>query len=257
MSESDNRNIENESERHIAVLTARIESVNKEMQLLAYAISHDLRTPLRAIDGFAHIIEEDYGSLLPQEGRVFFSRIRDNAERMGQMIDGLLSFSRLGDCPLEIASVDTVTLVRQLVEEKRAEFGNRNIDVRIGSLPSCQADPNLLRQAFLDLFSNAIKYTRTRDFAIIEISGNSDDRETIFQVKDNGVGFNLNYATKLFTVFQRFHPAADYEGVGIGLARTQRIVKRHGGRIWAESAPDKGAAFYFSIGMLTPNKDGK
>jgi light-regulated signal transduction histidine kinase (bacteriophytochrome) len=210
-----------------------------------------LRAPLRAIDGFSRILLEDYTAELPDEAQRYFQLVRDNTQQMGHLVDGLLAFARQGRQSLSKRTVDSAELVRQCLDELRDQQAGRQIAIGIGELPSCQADPALLRQVWANLLANALKYTRHRDRAVIEIGSRSEGGEVIYFVKDNGAGFDMRYSNKLFRVFQRMHRAEDYEGTGVGLALAQRIVHRHGGRIWAEAAVDQGATFFFTLGEGT------
>lgn len=221
-----------------------LEAANKELGAFSYSVSHDLRAPLRAMDGFARILVEDYGPHLDPQAQRYLHLVRDNARQMGQLVDDLLGFSRLGRQPLKKQPVAPGELVRQALAELREEQEERGIELKIGELPPCQADPALLRQVFVNLLSNALKYTRDREKAVIEVGW----REGAYFVRDNGTGFDMRYAHKLFGVFQRLHRAEEYEGTGVGLAIVQRIVHRHNGRVWAEAELDKGATFYFTIG---------
>ncbi len=234
-------------ERQLRQYGEQLEAANKELEAFAYSVSHDLRAPLRAVDGFSQAVLEDYGPQLPPEGRHYLESVRNGAQRMGQLIDDLLTFSRLSRQPLEKRTVNSAALVREVLEDLRALQLNRRVDIRIAELPSCKADPALLKQVWVNLLSNALKYTRTRDLAVIEVAGRTDGSETMFWVRDNGAGFDMQYAHKLFGVFQRLHRADEYEGTGVGLAIVQRVVHRHGGRVWAEGAADRGATFYFTL----------
>jgi light-regulated signal transduction histidine kinase (bacteriophytochrome) len=189
---------------------------------------------------------EDYGPQLPEEGQRYLRTIRAGAQRMGALVDDLLTFSRLSRQPLSKTKVAMANLVRSAVEELAAQREGRNVEVRLGELPPCLGDSALLKQVWLNLISNAQKYTRRRDVAVIEI-GATGDQPTVYHVFDNGTGFDMQYAPKLFGVFQRLHRMEDYEGTGVGLAMVQRIVQRHGGRVWAEAAVDRGAKFFFSV----------
>ena len=231
--------------------TTQLEASNRELEAFSYSVSHDLRAPLRAIDGFSRILLEEYAPQLPGEARHYLQMTRQNSQQMGQLIDGMLTYSRLGRQALQKRPVAPADLVCQAWENLRAARADRHVEIQIGQLPLCQGDPILLEQVFLNLLDNALKFTRGREVARIEVGCEGDDRQPdgcIYFVKDNGVGFDMQYAHKLFGVFQRLHRAEDYEGTGIGLAIVQRIVHRHGGRVWAEAQPDKGAAFYFTLG---------
>jgi light-regulated signal transduction histidine kinase (bacteriophytochrome) len=206
-----------------------------------------LRAPLRALDGFAQAVIEDYGPQLPEPGRGRLQAIRKTAERMGKLIDDLLAFAQFSRQPLNKRAVETEKLVRGALGELSSEQSGRPIEVRVGELPPCQGDPALLKQVWVNLLSNALKYTRGREPTVIEIGCLREKGENVFFVRDNGTGFDMQYAGKLFGVFQRMHRADEFEGTGVGLAIGQRIVRRHGGRIWAEAAVDRGATFYFTL----------
>ncbi len=239
-------------EQRVVERTAQLEAANKELEAFSYSVSHDLRAPLRAIDGFAQALLEDYGPSLPEQGQHYVQTIRAGAQRMGELIDDLLLFARLSRQPLNKASVDTAKLVRDTlkeldVESEWREREGRRIEVQFGELPPCQGDRALLKQVWTNLLANALKYSRRRDPAVVEIGNASKEGETVYFVRDNGTGFDMKYAPKLFGVFQRLHRAEEFEGTGVGLAIVQRIVHRHGGRVWAEAAVDRGAAFYFTL----------
>ena len=234
-------------EHRVADRTAELEAANKELESFSYSVSHDLRAPLRAVDGFSQAVLEEYGTQLPEEGRRDLQTIRQGAQRMGVLIDDLLTFSRLSRTPLKKQKVNTGILVRQVLEGMHSEQEGRQIEIRIADLPACQGDPALLRQAWINLLSNALKYTRHRQAAVIEIDCQVEHSEIVYFVKDNGVGFDMRYLHKLFGVFQRLHRADEFEGTGVGLAIVQRVIHRHGGRVWAKAAPDRGATFYFTL----------
>ncbi len=236
-----------ELEQRVAERTAQLESANRELEAFSYSVSHDLRAPLRAADGFSQAVLEDYGPLLPEDGKRYLQTIRSSAQRMGALIDDLLAFSRLSRLPLARQPVNTNALVRDVLGDLRAACGKRQIEFKAGDLPACEGDPALLRQVWLNLISNAVKYTGKRMTAIVETGCQTQDSQQVFYVRDNGTGFDMRYAGKLFGVFQRLHRAEDYEGTGVGLAIVQRIIHRHGGRIWAEAALDRGATFYFTL----------
>ncbi len=236
-----------EKETQLREHTKQLEMANQELEAFSYSVSHDLRSPLRAIDGFARILSEEHAVQLSPEAQRYLRLVRANTRQMGHLIDDLLTFSRLGRQPLHKQTVAPATLIRQSLENLRAEQGGRKIEIVIGELPNCQADPALLTQVWLNLLSNAIKFTRKREKAVIEIGGEEKANQRIYFVKDNGVGFDMEYANKLFGVFQRLHRTEEFEGTGVGLAIVQRVVLRHGGRVWAEGAAGKGAVFYFSL----------
>jgi PAS domain S-box-containing protein len=234
-------------EQRVAERTAELETANKELEAFSYSVSHDLRAPLRAVDGFSQVVLEDYGAQLPEEGRRDLETIRRGAQSMGVLIDDLLTFSRLSRIPLKKQEVDTGLLVRSVLGGLHAERKGRQIEIRILELPSCQADPALLRQAWINLLSNALKYTRHRQPGVIDIGCKLEQGESVYYVRDNGAGFDMQYGHKLFGVFQRLHGKDEFEGTGVGLAIVQRIIHRHGGRVWAEAALDRGATFSFTL----------
>ncbi len=236
-----------ELERRVIERTAQLEAANKELEAFSYSVSHDLRAPLRAINGFAGIVMEDFSSQLPEEGKRHLERIRNGGKRMGELIDDLLAFSRLSRQSVNRQTVDTVKLVQNTLDELKPQQDGRRIEIKIGELPACHGDPALLKQVWVNLISNAIKYTRGREPAIVEIGCARENGENIFFVRDNGTGFDMQYAHKLFGVFQRLHRADEFEGTGVGLAIVQRIVHRHGGRVWAQGEVDRGATFYFTL----------
>jgi GAF domain-containing protein len=247
------RRLNKELEQRVRQRTGELEAANKELEAFSYTVSHDLRAPLRAIDGFSRILLEEHAPYLSDEARRYLHIVRDSAQEMGQLIDDLLSFSRLGRQPLTKQLVAPAHLVRQALEDLRSEREGRCVNLVIGELPACQADPVLLKQVFVNLLANALKFTRRREVASIEIGCREAGGEVVYFVKDNGVGFEMQYAAKLFGVFQRLHRVEDYEGTGVGLAIVQRIIHRHGGRVWAEAAVDQGATFAFTLGGAPPN----
>ena len=236
-----------EANRHLARLAAQLESSNQELESFSYSVSHDLRAPLRVIDGFSLALLEDYGPSLPTEGQNLLARVRQQAQRMAQLIEDLLEFSRLGRKPLDVTSVDLAALVQAVVQELQQANADRTVAVTVAPLPPAMGDRALLRQVLTNLIGNAFKFTRQRPDARIEIGSRDDSGECVYYVKDNGAGFDMQYASKLFGVFQRLHPAADFEGTGVGLALVQRIILRHGGRVWGKGQVNEGATFQFTL----------
>jgi len=239
--------LQGELEQRVVQRTAELEAANRELEAFSYSVSHDLRTPLRAMDGFSQAVLEDYGSQLPEEGRRYLETIRHGAQRMGTLIDDLLTFSQLSRQELKKRSVDTGELVRAALDELGFPGPERQVGMHIGDLPASFGDSALLKQVWLNLLSNALKYTRKVAKAEIEIGCSRTAGAEAYFVRDNGTGFDMRYADKLFGVFQRLHRAEDYEGTGVGLAIVQRIVHRHGGRVWADAAVGRGATFYFTL----------
>ena len=236
-----------ELEQRVIQRTAELEAANKELEAFSYSVSHDLRAPLRAVNGFAGIVLEDFGSHLPEEGRRYLERIRNGGRQMGELIDDLLGFSRLGRQPVDRQDVNMLELVQNVLEELKPQRAGRQVEIRVGNLPSCQGDLSLLKQIWVNLISNAVKYTRERTPAIIEIGCTREKGEHIYFIRDNGAGFDMQYANKLFGVFQRLHRSDEFEGTGVGLAIVQRIVHRHNGRVWAQAELNRGATFYFTL----------
>ena len=242
------RQLNQELEQRVADRTAALEHANKELESFSYSVSHDLRAPLRAIDGFSRILQEEYDAILGEEGRRYTETIGRNAVRMGQLISDILDFSRMSRREIAVTPVDMTALAREVYEEVRgAAPAERNIVLHLGDLPPARGDQALLRQVWVNLLSNAVKYTGPTPEAVIEVGGSQAGDENTYRVKDNGVGFDMRYVDKLFGVFQRLHSDGEFEGTGIGLAIVKRIVARHGGRVWAESKPGEGSTLHFTL----------
>jgi PAS domain S-box-containing protein len=234
-------------ERRVEARTAELQAANAELEAFTYSVSHDLRAPLRQADGFAKILLDEYGSKVDAQALHYLERVRQGTRFMGQLVDELLSFSRLGRRELTRQVVGLDKVLQEALEDLKPALEGRRIEWRIGQLPWVECDPTMMRQVFVNLLSNAIKFTRPREGAVIEVGSTTADGCPEVFVRDNGVGFSMKYADKLFTVFQRLHRQEDFEGTGIGLAIVQRIIHKHGGRVWAESEVDKGAAFHFTL----------
>ncbi|HEX4634289.1 MAG TPA: ATP-binding protein, partial [Gemmatimonadales bacterium] len=230
-------------QRHVAEL----EDVNGELERFSYTVSHDLRAPLRAIAGFARLLTQEHASRLDAEGLRLLDVIHVNTERMGRLIDDLLSLTRLSRAPLVRSPVAMTTLVTGVVADRKAAGVDGGVAISIGDLPDAQADPALLKHVWERLIDNAVKFTAGVEGPRVEIAAQSDNGNTVYTVRDNGIGLDMQYAEKVFEVFQRLHPQSEYEGTGVGLAVVQRVVHRHGGRVWVESAPGRGATFFFTL----------
>ncbi|HZQ20338.1 MAG TPA: CHASE3 domain-containing protein [Terriglobales bacterium] len=246
--EGEIRSLNQELEQRVHERTAELEATNKELEAFTYSVSHDLRAPLRHIAGFSRMLAEDAGSSLNPEARHYLQRIQEGTHRMGALVDDLLSLARIGRHEIRVQVTGIESIVNDVVSELKQETEGRIVEWKVGKLPFVEADPALLKVVFQNLISNAVKYTRPRAGAVIDVGAESISDEQVIYVRDNGVGFNMKYADKLFGVFQRLHRVEDFEGTGVGLATVQRIVQKHGGRIWVEAELDKGATFYFTLG---------
>ncbi len=227
---------------------------NRDLEAFSYSVSHDLRAPLRAIDGFSLAVVEDYSDKLDEEGRRLLTVIRTNAQRLEQLIDDLLAYSRVGRKPVDLARVNVERLVREVFSEQIASLGDKPPVLEVSPLPTTLADRTLLRQAFANLIGNAVKFTHGRPDPRIRVRGSVEDGETVYSIEDNGVGFDMRYVGKLFGVFQRLHGANEFEGTGVGLAIVEQIIKRHGGRVWAEGEVNRGATFHFALPHNQPGE---
>ncbi|MBS1819948.1 MAG: PAS domain S-box protein [Acidobacteria bacterium] len=241
------RESEAQLETRVARRTQQLEAANRELEAFSYSVSHDLRAPLRAIAGYARMLDEDYGTALDPEGRRRLEVVQREAARMGTLIDDLLRFSRAGRQPLQQRVVDMTALARETLDEVQRQHPGRTVRATLDDVPPAMGDPGVLRQVWANLIGNAFKFTAPRPDATIEIGGRSGASTVRYYVRDNGVGFDMRYADKLFGVFQRLHTSAEFEGTGVGLALVQRIVARHGGEVWAEAEVGRGATFWFSL----------
>ena len=247
-----------ELERRVRERTAELESANDELEAFGSSAAHDLRTPLRAITGFADVLLDPRAKISEENTQRYIKLIRDGSGQMGRLINDLLAFSRLGRQELARQSVDLAQLCRDTYNELAGEQPGQRVELRLQPLPPAEGDPALLRVVFVNLLSNALKYSRARESVIIEVgvTGDATVKTPVFFVRDNGVGFDMRDSGKLFGVFQRLHHAHEFEGTGVGLATVRRIIGRHGGRIWAEAAPDKGATFFFTLAAEAAAKPG-
>jgi light-regulated signal transduction histidine kinase (bacteriophytochrome) len=235
------------TETELLKQTVQLGIVNSELESFSYSVSHDLRTPLRAIHGYTQMLSEKYVAQLDDGARNMMNAVLRNTAKMGRLIDELLTFSKLGKKELQITPVDMTGLATGALNDIRNSLPSVKANITLLPLAAAHADPNLMNQVFANLISNAIKYSGRKDNPVIEIGSKEESTEIIYYVKDNGVGFDMKYYDKLFGVFQRLHGADDFEGTGVGLALVKRIVTRHGGKVWAEAELGKGAIFYFSL----------
>lgn len=240
-----------ELERRVQVRTAELTAANQELEAFTYSVAHDLRAPLRHIDAFTRILQEDFAGAFPPEAAQLLETIRRGSENMSRLVNDLLNLAHVGRQEMKKERTSLDRIIKEVIAEMARETQGRDIDWRIARLPEIDGDPGLLKQVFANLLSNSVKYTRPRKQAVIEIGLREMNDERAVFVRDNGVGFNMKYAGKLFGVFQRLHRAEEFEGTGVGLAIVERVVKRHGGHIWAESQLDQGATFYFTLEGLS------
>jgi light-regulated signal transduction histidine kinase (bacteriophytochrome) len=241
------RRLNEELEQRVRLRTAELEVANSELEAFSYSVSHDLRAPLRHVDGFSRILIESQGSKMDAEGQRYLYEIRDASQRMAGMIEDLLRLAQIGRQELKLQNTNIRQLIDDVLADMKSEICERRIDWEIGELPFLECDRGLMKRVLANLLGNAVKYTRPRDVAAIEIGYRTAEGHPVIFVRDNGAGFEMKYAHKLFGAFQRLHRQDEFEGTGVGLATVRRIIRRHGGRIWAEAEPGKGATFYFTL----------
>jgi signal transduction histidine kinase len=241
------RALNTELERRVMERTAELETANLELESFTYSVSHDLRAPLRHMSGFSKLLVEEFAAKLEPQAQHYLQRIEQGTRRMGQLVDELLNLARVGRRTLSLQTSGLNKIVEEVLEELEPEIEGRQVEWHIGSLPSAACDPVLIKQVFQNLISNALKYSRPRSPAVIEVGTAQRGGNEVIFVRDNGVGFNMKYADKLFGVFQRLHREEDFEGTGVGLATVKRIVRKHGGKVWADGELDRGATFYFTM----------
>jgi signal transduction histidine kinase len=253
-SDDERQRLNAELEQRVADRTGQLEAANKELEGFSYSVSHDLRAPLRAVVGFSRLLLEDHGKQLDGEARRKIDVIQSEAQRMGQLIDELLAFSRLGRKAMQMGDLDMTDLARATFDGLNGHHEGVRADLHLAALPRTKGDRVLLGQVWANLLSNAIKFSSKREHPLIEVSAITDEREHVYFVRDNGAGFDPRYQSKLFGVFQRLHTSSEFSGTGVGLALVERIVTRHGGRVWAEGKLGEGATFYFTLPKEQPHE---
>ncbi len=247
------RKLNDELEQKVKERTAQLESVNKELESFSYSVSHDLRAPIRAIDGYTKIIAEDYADKFDEDGLKILKSIINNSKKMGMLIDDLLAFSKLGRKQVAFLEIDMASLVSAVQEEILVQQGENIPEFRVARLPAARGDQALIKQVWINLISNAVKYSKYKDKTTVQIDSYIEGSHTVYTVKDEGAGFDMAYYDKLFGVFQRLHSQAEFEGTGIGLAIVQKIINRHHGSVWADSKLNEGTCFYFSLPGIPAN----
>jgi PAS domain S-box-containing protein len=240
-----------ELEKRVAQRTMQLQAANKELETFSYSVSHDLRAPLRAISGFTRILSEDYKKQLDTEGQRICKVIAENTQKMGQLIEDILKFSRFGKAEMSLTEIDMFQLANSVFLEITTEEDRKKISFRVEQIPSAKGDRNLIKQVWINLISNAVKFSSKKEKAVINIGSNVEEKSVVYFINDNGVGFDMNYAGKLFNVFQRMHTSEEFEGTGVGLAIVKHVINRHNGKVWLQSEPDKGTTLFFSL----PGKD--
>ncbi len=235
-------------EQKVRVRTAELSRANKELESFSYSVSHDLKSPLRAIDGYSSILSQKYATQLPDDAKIYLTKIRQNTLYMADLINDVLELSRIGRVSLKKERIDIGKIVREVIDEFSSDITDKNVSVKIAQMPPCTADPLLVHLVYSNLISNALKFSRNRAHPLIEFGSYSKDGQVVYFVKDNGIGFDMKYADTLFKVFTRLHNTAEYEGTGIGLAIVSRIIEKHGGKIWVDAEPSVGATFFFTFG---------
>jgi light-regulated signal transduction histidine kinase (bacteriophytochrome) len=232
-------------------LIQELTAVNEEIEAFSYSVSHDLRAPLRHISGFGDLLRQHLGDQVDEKARRYLTVIGESSRNMGVLIDELLAFARVGRAELQRSRLDLAAVIQTVIHNLHGSADGRDVQWQIGPLPEVEADAGMMRQVFTNLIDNALKYTRSRPRAVIEIGSTRQNGEWLFHVRDNGAGFDPRYAKKLFGVFQRLHQPEEFEGTGIGLANVRRVIQKHGGRTWAEAELDAGATFYFTLPLET------